>query len=105
MRPTICRHGVGPLAARVDSPPALMAASSEVVTHLCSAGVFLNVATHTAVHARLAVPRTMNDARQLYRATIASTRGGVTAPPSREKLWVIPWAKPRSRTGSQKVKA
>ena len=31
--------------------------------------------------------------------------GGVIAPPRRAKLWVMPCAKPRSRTGSQKVKA
>ena len=75
------------------------------MTHGCSSGVSLNDATHTAVHARLAAPSTMNASRHPYRATIARTIGGVTAPPSRAKLWVMPCAKPRSRTGSQQVNA
>src|SRR5258708_28953121 len=105
MRLTICRHGVGPLAPRADSPPARITASSERDTHGCSSGVSLNDATQTAVHARLAAPSTMNDSRHPYRATIARTSGGVIAPPSLAKLWVMPCAKPRSWTGSQEENA
>ena len=49
--------------------------------------------TPAAVYANLG-PRVLlaqvKDARQPDRATMASTRGGVTAPPRRAKLWVTP---------------
>ena len=58
MRLTICRHGVGPRAARRAPPPARITASSAPVTHGCCSGVSLNDTSQTAVHARLAAPRT-----------------------------------------------
>src|SRR5262249_44974966 len=105
MRPAICLHGVDASASRRDSLPARISASWLSVTHGWSSGVSLNDTTHMTVHTRLAAPSTMNDARHPYRATTASTIGGVTAPPSRAQLCVMPCAKPRSRTGSHQVNA
>jgi hypothetical protein len=90
---------------RGDSPPARISASWLSVTHGWSSGVSLNDTTQMTVHTKLATPSTMNDARHPYRATTASTMGGVTAPPSRAQLCVMPCAKPRSRAGSHQVNA
>src|SRR5262245_39823160 len=79
--------------------------SSDLLIHGCSPGTFLNTTSHATVHRMLATPNTTNDARHPERVVIASTRGGVIAPPSRAKLCVMPWAKPRSPAGIQKVSA
>src|SRR5579864_3616470 len=105
MRPAICLHGVDSRAPRGDSPPARISASWLSVTHGWSSGVSLNDMTQMTVHAKLATPSTMNNVRHPYRATTASTIGGVTAPPSLAQLCVMPWAKPRSRGGSHQVNA
>src|SRR5579864_1100840 len=105
MRPAICLHGVDSRAPRGDSPPARISASWLSVTHGWSSGVSLNDMTQMTVHAKLATPSAMNDVRHPYRATTASTIGGVTAPPSLAQLCVTPWAKPRSRGGSHQVNA
>src|SRR4029453_4514196 len=105
MRPAICLHGVDARAPRGDSPPVRMSASWLSVTHGWSSGVSLNDITQMTVHTKLATPSTMNDVRHPYRATTASTIGGVTAPPSLAQLCVMPCAKPRSRAGNHQVNA
>ncbi|MCY1235637.1 hypothetical protein D9M68_934960 [compost metagenome] len=68
---------------------------------MCLSGESLNIIAYSTVQPRLTAPSTTKASRHPAVATMASTIGGVIAPPSRAKLCVMPCAKPRSATGIQ----
>src|SRR5687768_15456115 len=50
-------------------------------------------------------PNTMKEVRQCMYCKQMKTRNGVTAPPQRALIHIIPWARDRSYEGSQRLNA